>query len=112
MSASKQKGTKFETECVRYMQERGMETVGRQILTGNRDIGDIAGIPGWVIECKNTNSANWAAWMDETEVERRNAGADFGLLVVRRRMKSIELAYAVLPLHKAVTLIGDDVESR
>lgn len=112
MSASKQKGTAWETAVVRYLQARDMESVGRQILTGNKDLGDIAGIPGWVIECKNANTANWAAWMDETEVERRNAGADFGLLVVKRRMKNIDHAYAVLPLKQAVTLIGDDIESR
>lgn len=112
MSASKRKGTAFETEVVRYLQARGFENVGRQILTGNQDLGDIAGIPGWAVECKNVNSATWAAWMDETELERRNAGADYGLLVVRRRMKPIEKAYAVLPLNQAVTLIGDDIESR
>lgn len=112
MNASKQKGTKFETEVVNYFHHRGMTDVGRQILTGNMDLGDIAGLPGWVIECKNVNTANWAQFMDETNVERKNAGAQYGLLVVRRRMKSITQAYAVLPLDQAVTLIGDDIDSR
>jgi hypothetical protein len=112
MSKSKQKGTKFETEVVNHLHAKGLDLTHRQVLTGNIDIGDIGGIPGWVIECKNVNSASWAAWMDETEVERRNAGAEFGLLVVRRRMAAIEKAYAVLPLSQAIRLIIDDIESR
>jgi hypothetical protein len=104
---SKRKGTKFESEVCEYLRLRGFE-VERRALTGTQDKGDIAGIPGWIIECKNQNSSNWAEWMDETEAERRHAGANYGLLVVRRRMKSIERAYAVLPLRDAVEAIMAD----
>lgn len=108
---SKAKGTKFESEICGYLNARGVPCE-RRALTGTQDQGDIAGIPGWVIEAKNQNSSNWAEWMDETEKERRNAGADFGLLVVRRRLKIIEKAYAVLPLEQAVSIILDDIECR
>jgi hypothetical protein len=111
VNKSKTKGTKFESEVCAYLRARGLE-VERRALTGTQDRGDIAGIPGWVIECKNQNTSNWAEWMDETERERRNARTDFGLLVVRRRLKIIEQAYAVLPLKQAVSIIIDDVECR
>jgi len=108
---SKRKGTKFESEVCAYLVARGLDCE-RRALTGTQDRGDVAGIPGWVLELKNQNSSNWAEWMDETERERRNDHADFGLLVVRRRLKSIEQAYAVLPLKQAVSIILDDIECR
>jgi hypothetical protein len=111
MNKSKMKGTRFESELCQYLNARGLPCE-RRALTGTQDKGDIAGIPAWVIEAKNQNSSNWAEWMDETERERRNDHADFGLLIVRRRLKVIERAYAVLPLVQAVSLIIDDVEAR
>lgn len=107
VNPSKIKGTKFESEVVNYLNMRGFD-VERRALTGTQDRGDISGIHKWVIECKNQNASNWAQWMDETERERRNDGAEFGLLIVRRRMKPITQAYAVLPLDQMVNAIMSD----
>ncbi len=117
---SKRKGTAFESELLGYLQARGMRDLRgpdpaqlhRRVLTGNLDRGDIGGWTGWTMEAKNTNSANWAIWSDEAEKERKNDGADYGLLIVRRRMKVIEKAYAVLPLEQMVTLMQQDYDSR
>lgn len=105
---SKQKGTKFETELTRYL-AFAMENpaIERRALTGTQDKGDIAGVQNWTIEAKNTNAHNWALWMDETERERRNAGTEFSLLVVRRRMQPVEKAFAVMPLSMAVNIMID-----
>lgn len=107
---SKQKGTRWESEVADYLRHRGLHRVERRSLTGIQDRGDISGIDGWVIEAKNQNTSNWAAWMDETEQERRNAKADFGLLVVRRRLKPVTSAYAVLRLDHAVDLILENID--
>jgi hypothetical protein len=101
---SKRKGTKFESEVVAYLQSRGFEACERRALTGTQDRGDIAGIQGWMLECKNHNSHDFAAWMDEAEKQRNPD--EFGLLVVRRRLKTIDKAYAVLPFGDMVSLMG------
>ena len=88
MSASRRKGTAWETAVVKYLQENGAPHAERRALAGGKDRGDIAGIPGVVIECKNEKIISLATYVDETEAERRNAGARIGLAWIKRRGKS------------------------
>ena len=108
MSRSKQKGTRWETEVTRYL-EQYFPGVERRVLVGPLDRGDISGVPGWTIECKNTNTSLWGPFMDEAERERVNCNAEFGLLVVKRRMKPVSRAFAVLPLEDMAALMCLDV---
>lgn len=103
MSASKQKGTKFETEVVNFLRANGFENVERRALQGTQDLGDIMGVEGWTIQCKNQNKLLLAEWMDQTECQRElDRENPFGLLVIRRRMKPVSQAYAVLPLGQMI----------
>jgi hypothetical protein len=54
-------------------------------MQGSRDRGDIAGLPGVVIEAKNCKQLDLAGWLDETTVEQANAGANVGAVWVKRR---------------------------
>lgn len=107
MSASKRKGTAFETAVVTYLREHGFPTAERRALAGTLDRGDIAGIPDVAIECKAVQAITLAAFVDETERERRNADATYGITVIKRRQKSIGDAYAVMPLKKLVELLHE-----
>lgn len=88
MSRSKDIGTRAETAVVRYLRGAGWPHAERRALTGARDLGDVTGTPGIVWEVKvyrrPAGDTQIAAWMTETETERLNAGADIGVLVVRR----------------------------
>lgn len=90
---SKAKGTACETAIVRYLQTHGFPFADRQPLRGGRDQGDIAVCPGVIIEAKTSARTKatglpadsvLADWLDQTELERANANADIGLLVVKR----------------------------
>ena len=85
MSASKQKGTAAETAVVRYLQANGFPYSERRTLAGVNDKGDIAGLPGVVLEVKNCKRMELAGWLDELEVEMKNAGAYIGAVVHKRR---------------------------
>jgi hypothetical protein len=85
MSASKRKGTAWESAVVQFLRENGVPNAERRALNGNKDRGDIAGIPGVAIECKSAARVEMAAWMDEAEAERVNDGADVGLVWIKRR---------------------------
>ena len=98
MSASRRKGTAFESEVVSLLREFGFEYAERRALQGARDRGDIAGIPRVVFECKATKVLDLAGAVDEAEVERQNDGAELGVAVLKRRMRPASSAYAVLPL--------------
>lgn len=90
MNAAKQKGTRFESSIVGYLQWRfGTRDIERRTLNGARDTGDIAGVKAHgqrvVIEAKNHNRHNLAGWLDEAEIEAGNDDALIGAVVFKRR---------------------------
>ena len=103
MSKSKQKGTAWETECVRYLQSYTKHEFMRLPLTGTKDVGDIRclDLPEFVFECKNRKDAlsSLSEIMKETEQERINADAKFGAALVKRRNFGTGGAYVVMELH-------------
>lgn len=87
MSASKKKGTTAETAVVNYLQTAGFTQAERRTLNGAKDRGDIAGIPGVVIEVKNCSRQELGAWVTEAERERDNDRAQLGVVWHKRRGK-------------------------
>ena len=84
MSANKQRGTKWESAIVAFLRDKGFTYAERRALSGSRDLGDVTGIPGVVIEAKSQNRHSLSEWLNETEQERDNANADHGALWVKR----------------------------
>ena len=84
---SKAKGTAAESAIVAYLKDCGWPHVERRTLNGSADRGDIAGIPGVVIESKNVKTITLGTFVDEANKERDNAGADVGAAWVKRRGK-------------------------
>lgn len=90
MNRSKSVGTQAETAVVRYLRTHGWPYAERRALAGAHDLGDITGTPGVCWEVKSGKTAEKAGdglirdWLDETETERRHAGADIGILVTKR----------------------------
>lgn len=85
MSKSRAKGTAFETLIVRWMRDSGnYPSAERRALHGALDKGDISGTGPLVWECKAKKAHDFSGWLKETEQERKNADADYGILVVKR----------------------------
>ena len=88
-------GTAAESAVVKYLRENGFGNAERRALHGSTDLGDITGIPGVVIEVKGGKMAEGAsdglvqAWLAETDAERRNAKADVGILVLKRKGQAV-----------------------
>ena len=107
MSASRRKGTSWESRVVAYLQSCGWIHVERRALNGAKDRGDIAGIPGVVIEAKSANRLEFAAWVDEAEQERANDHAALGVCWVKRRGKADASAgYVVMTGETFVDLLN------
>ncbi|MFF3363566.1 hypothetical protein [Streptomyces misionensis] len=94
---SKQKGTTAEREVVRYLQQ-WWPTAERRALSGNKDKGDVAGIPGVVVEVKAAQTQLLTKWQKETAAEQANAGARLCMLVVKRPYKPVPVWDAYLPI--------------
>lgn len=104
-SPSKRKGTAFERLVADYLAE-AIPGVDRRALHGNHDHGDIAGIPGWVLELKATRAIDLAGALDEARLEAKNAGVANYAAVVKRRSKGVAQAYFVMTLADAVRLLA------
>lgn len=87
MSRQKAKGTRAESAIVAYLQQQGFVHAERRALAGGADKGDIAGVPGVVIESKDCVRTELAAWLDEAAVEGANAGVDVFAVWHKRRGK-------------------------
>lgn len=96
MSAAKKKGTAAEREVVNYL-KRWWPDAERRALSGNKDKGDVAGIPGVVVEVKAAARQELPKWQRETLAERRNADAQRCVLVVKRAYKPVKEWDAYLP---------------
>jgi hypothetical protein len=88
MSAAKKKGTAAETAVVQYLRAVGFIQTERRTLGGTQDRGDIAGLPGVVIEVKNCARQELPVWVAEAELERDNDNASLGVVWHKRRGKA------------------------
>lgn len=106
MSKQRQKGTLHETNVVAFLRDNGFPYAERRALNGQFDKGDITGCGPLVFECKNHKELAFAEWLRETEVERVNANADFGIVVAKRRgVWDAGESYAVVTLDAMVRLL-------
>jgi hypothetical protein len=99
-ATARKAGTAWETAIVNTLTTHGWPHAERRRLNGTRDRGDIAGIPGLVIEAKNTNRLEVAAAVDEANVEALNANAPIGVAWFKRKGKTS-------PLDGYVVMSGD-----
>ena len=106
MSINKKRGTNFETTVVKFLRTAGFPYAERRALHGNLDKGDVTGCGPLVFECKAAKRFELTAWLQETEQERINANADFGVLVVKRQgFGTGEGQYAVMRLDEMARLL-------
>lgn len=81
MNPPRAKGTRAESAVKRWLCDELGINVDRSPLRGNKDCGDILGLPDTVVEVKNTKLPDPAAWKRELEAERRNAGFTQGVIL-------------------------------
>ena len=115
MSKAKQKGTAAETAVVRFLQGQGFPLAERRALGGGssgEDLGDITGIPMLCMEVKNHATYKIPAWIKETETERINARADYGILIVKPNgvgmtPDKVGQWWGIMPMAQMMNLIRD-----
>ena len=109
MSKAKQKGTLAETAVAEFLKQT-FPAVERRTLSGKNDKGDIAGVPGCVVEVKNQRSYKIHEWMKETETERLNADAELGILVIKPNgvgVANVSQWWAVVSLETITKLVEE-----
>ena len=108
-SYNKAKGSKFETDVMKYLRKLG-HFAERLAKAGANDEGDIVTIIAgqtYILECKNRKSLNLPAFWDEAQVEAKNYAKARGLgtepsafVVVKRRNHSVKNAWVIQDLEQ------------
>jgi len=101
-SASARKGARWERELVAYLRAEGFDAERAYGAGRPEDVGDIAGIPGVVLEAKSCRRFELSAWCDEAEREAANRGdGSMGVVAVKAPGKPAAGSYLVVRLGAA-----------
>lgn len=101
---SKQKGTKWETDCLELIKELYPEAV-RSPAWGAEDRGDLYGTGQYTFECKAVKSHDLAGFIEEAKTEAQNAGTKFPVVFLKRRNKSTSQGYAIMEIGSFIELM-------
>ncbi len=105
---SKRKGSAWELAIAKYLVSNGWKHAERRVAGSTVDKGDIYGIIGCVIEAKNEKRIDLAGYMKELEVEMKNAKANTGAAIVKKRgTTDVGSAYAVMPVDVWIALMKE-----
>lgn len=108
MNRSGKKGTAWESKIVGALQAAGFIHAERRRLGGTRDRGDITGIPGIVVEAKDTNRLALSEAVDEALVEAANDGGSIGVAWIHRKGRGkAEDGYVVMDGNTFMRLLGE-----
>lgn len=89
--SAKKAGSSFERSMADFLKSvLGDDGIDRQVKTGAKDTGDIRGVylhgKRVVIECKDYGGRHrLPEWLEEADVERGNADAEYGVVAWKRR---------------------------
>lgn len=106
-SPQKNKGSQYERDVVKWLRTMGYPCAERAYGAGRHDdVGDIDGIDGVVIECKNEKAIRIPQYLRELEDEMTHADAETGVVLIKKRGTSnISESYAVMPAELWVNLL-------
>jgi hypothetical protein len=109
----RRKGAGYERDVVRWLNAEGFGPVERRIAGMDADTGDLTGLPGVVIECKNQNTISLGAWFSQLEAERAQAAAKLGALFIKRRgTADVSRHYVVMSGADFLELLGTWISER
>lgn len=104
--SAKAKGTSFERHLADALRESGVfPEAERAPRWGSKDKGDLVNVLPFCIEAKATKHIDLAGFLAEAEVEAGHAGADFPVVVIKRRMKPVLDSYVVMTLEDWLELV-------
>lgn len=108
-ASAKKAGTQWESDIVQTLIDYGFPHAERRRLSGSKDRGDIAGVPGICIEAKNTKSYDLAGAVTEANTEAVNAVVPIGVAWIKRHGKSSPLdGYVVMDGATFLRLIQEE----
>ncbi|MFC7719679.1 hypothetical protein [Nonomuraea recticatena] len=75
-------------------------------MYGANDRGDLGGVPGWTLQCKNTQQDRWLEWFTKTEQQAANNKTRWWAVIRKMRGKAVELSLFVMTLEQGRELMA------
>jgi len=108
VNKNKIKGSAFERDVADYLAANGFPEADRRYGAGhNLDKGDIIGVPGFALECKNQTQIKLAEFLAEALIEAVHAKKKYGAAVIKRRGKGVAESYVVMSLAQFTELLRE-----
>lgn len=109
---AKNRGSQAERDAAALLREGGFPSADREFGAGRTDdVGDIRNVPRTVIEVKAEKAFNPAGWLAEAEAERKNAGAEYGIVFAKRPGKSMKDGYFIMRIEDGIALLREAIHS-
>ena len=106
---NKAKGSRWEARVRDYLSDALRTRVERIPAGAQHDRGDLSGIPGMAVECKDVARMDLAGWVDEATDEALNVGGGtLPVVIHKRRGKGTSLGYVTMPLWAFAELLKRD----
>ncbi|GEL17663.1 restriction endonuclease [Pseudonocardia asaccharolytica] len=108
VSPQKRRGDDFERAVQDHLRSNGFPWCGRTRAGYARDHGDLHLVPGpaVIVQCKNVARLALPEWLSQLAEQVAEAGADHGVLVVKRRgVADPGRSYAVMELDAMARLL-------
>lgn len=104
---SKRKGSQYERDVAKWLVSNGYACAERAYGAGRHDdVGDIDGISGVVVECKNEKKIDLSGYLKELDNEMTHADAETGVVLIKKRgTTNVSESYAVMPAQLWVDLL-------
>jgi len=107
LNKNKEKGDRWEREVVNYLTEKLGTVVERRKAGWTLDKGDLIGVTGFCIDCKDTALTAMGPGMDKAITSWRNSKQKYVVMIQKRRNKKVEDAYVVMPMWMWLTLLEE-----
>ncbi|NUR00385.1 MAG: hypothetical protein HOY79_28805 [Streptomyces sp.] len=110
--SSKSKGYRGETEFVQAAAEHGYEAGRNGNVYGNKDRGDIHGIPGWVIQVKSVATPKIPEFIKDAGEQAKNAGVRLYCVALKLRGKHMRDGVILMPVRQWFEIVKEMEELR
>lgn len=102
---NKRMGYEFEVDSVGFLIDEYPEAERNGNRYGNKDRGDIGGIPGWTLQCKNVKTDQWAKWFVATAKQAVHNSSRWWAVVRKARGHNVREALFVMPFWQGKELM-------
>ena len=109
---SKQVGTRWEGQVCAFLRAAGHTEVFRMADGGEFDAGDVGGLPGWALECRDRAKIDLAGDVRDAEMRAVHKNVPFAAAVIKKRRAPVADAYVVVSLAMFTEILDEMANAR